>query len=98
MSLKFPDKIDQIHSNPDTDVIQWQVIAIMSEHQKKEGVLKGRRRSEMWAKLSLDIERNGTSKEKALEYLVDKQIQFQINATMSRIKELDDIKSKPMTN
>jgi hypothetical protein len=98
LSLKFPDKIDQIHSNPDTDVIQWQVIAIMSEHQKKEGVLKGRRRSEMWAKLSLDIERNGTSKEKALEYLVDKQIQFQINATMSRIKELDDIKSKPMTN
>jgi len=89
---KFPGKIDKIHSNPNTDVIQWQVIAIMNKHQKKEGVLKGKRHAEMWQKLSLDIERNGTSKEKALTYLVDKQIQFQINATMSRIKELDDVK------
>ena len=88
LSLKFPDKIAQIHSNPDTDVIQWQVVGIMNDHEKKEGVLKGRRRSEMWAKLSLEVERNGTSKEKALAYLVDKQIQFQINATMSRFSEL----------
>ena len=88
---KFPETIDKIHLDPDTDAIQWQVIATMNDYEKKEGVLKGRRRSEMWMKLSSEVERNGTSKEKALAYLVDKQIQFQINATMSRIKELDDV-------
>jgi hypothetical protein len=86
---KFPERISEIHSNPDADVRQWQVRVKMSKLEEKEGVLKGRRRSEMEAKLSSEVERKGTSEETALAYLVDKQIQFQINATMSRIRELD---------
>ena len=86
---KFPERISEIHSNPDADVRQWQVRVKMSKLEEKEGVLKGRRRSEMEAKLSSEVERKGTSEETALAYLVVKQIQFQINATMSMIRELD---------
>jgi hypothetical protein len=81
--------LSEIHSNPDTDVIQWQVITIMNEQQKKDGTFTRKRHAEIWQKLSLEVERKGTSEEMALAYLVDKQIQFQINATMSRIRELD---------
>ena len=89
LSRKFPERISEIHSNPDTDVIQWQVITIMNEQQKKDGTFTRKRHAEIWQKLSLEVERKGTSEETALAYLVDKQIQFQINATMSRIRELD---------
>ena len=84
---KFPDIIAKIHSSPDDDVIQWRVAEIMRER----GTLKGKARDTLWQQLSSDVEQNGIPKEQAVKYLVEKHIQFQINATMSRIKELDDV-------
>jgi hypothetical protein len=84
---KFPDIIAKIHSSPDDDVIQWRVAEIMRER----GTLKGKARDTLWQQLSSDVEQNGIPQEQAVKYLVEKHIQFQINATMSRIKELDDV-------
>ena len=84
MMQKFQDIIAKIHSNPDDDVIQWRVAGIMMER----GTLKGKARDTLWQQLSSDVEQNGIPKEQAVKYLVEKHIQFQINGTMSRIKEI----------
>ncbi len=88
LKQKFPDIMatKKTHSISDVDVIQWRVVQIL----KEKGMINstGQKRDILWAQLSSEIEQKGISQKDVLEYLVDNNIQFQINGTMSRMKEL----------
>ena len=83
---KFPDikAKKTAYSISDDEIIQWRIEKIMDE----KGTYSGKPRDSLRKQLISEIDKKDISNNDVLEYLTDKHIQYQINATMSRINEL----------